>query len=172
MAGASDEPDTEAVHAHLLELQDRICAALEEADGRQRFGEERWERESGGGGRSRILREGALFEQAGVGFSRIHGAGLPAAATAHRPDLAGRGFEATGVSVVLHPHNPYVPTSHMNVRFFAAQEAWSGGDTVWWFGGGFDLTPCYPFAADARAWHRQAAAACEQALKTGGRVTV
>jgi len=164
MAGASDEPDTEAVHAHLLELQDRICAALEEVDGRQRFGEERWEREGGGGGRSRLLRDGAVFEQAGVGFSRIYGArgaGLPAAATAHRPDLAGRGFAATGVSVVLHPHNPYVPTSHMNVRFFAADKTWSGDDAVWWFGGGFDLTPYYPFVEDARAWHQQARQACE-----------
>ena len=160
-AAMSDQVDKEAVHAYLIALQDRICAALEEVDGRQRFAEDRWERAEGGGGRSRVLRDGAVFEQAGVNFSRVEGSRLPAAATAHRPDLAGRRFEATGVSLVLHPNNPYVPTSHMNVRFFAAQEAWSGGGTAWWFGGGFDLTPCYPFAEDARAWHRQAAAACE-----------
>ena len=157
----SDEPDPPAVHAYLLDLQERLCAALEAVDGGQRFGEERWERQAGGGGRSRVLRDGAVFEQAGVGFSRIHGPGLPAAATAHRPDLAGRAYEATGVSVVLHPRNPYVPTAHMNVRFFAAEKTWSGDDAVWWFGGGFDLTPYYPFAEDARAWHRQANAACE-----------
>jgi coproporphyrinogen III oxidase len=157
----SDEPDKQAVHAYLLELQQRICAALEEVDGRQRFDEDLWDRKEGGGGRSRVLRDGAVFEQAGVGFSRIHGSGLPAAATAHRPDLAGRGFEATGVSVVLHPANPYVPTAHMNVRFFAAAKSWSGGDPVWWFGGGFDLTPYYPFEEDARSWHRQASLACE-----------
>jgi coproporphyrinogen III oxidase len=157
----SDEPDKQAVGAFLLELQERLCTALAEADGRQRFGEDLWQRPEGGGGRSRVLRGGALFEQAGVGFSRIHGAGLPAAATAHRPDLAGRGFEASGVSVVLHPANPYVPTAHMNVRFFAAEKSWSGDDSVWWFGGGFDLTPIYPFEEDARAWHRQASLACE-----------
>jgi coproporphyrinogen III oxidase len=157
----SNEPDPQAVHAYLLALQDRICTALEQADGRQRFAEDRWERTAGGGGRSRVLRDGAVFEQAGVGFSRIHGSGLPAAATAHRPDLAGRGFEATGVSVVLHPQNPYVPTSHMNVRFFAAEKAWAGDDAVWWFGGGFDLTPYYPFEEDARGWHQVAKEACE-----------
>jgi len=156
----NDEPDKQAVHAYLLELQDRLCAALEAADGAERFREDRWEREGGGGGRSRVMTGGAVFEQAGVGFSRIHGTGLPAAATAHRPDLAGRGFEATGVSVVLHPRNPYVPTAHLNVRFFAAEKAWSGDDAVWWFGGGFDLTPYYPFAEDARAWHRQASQLC------------
>ena len=119
------EPDNQAVHVYLVELQDRLCAALEAADGRARFGDDRWERESGGGGRTRVLRDGGVFEQAGVGYSRIHGSGLPAAATAHRPDLAGRGFEASGVSVILHPHNPYVPTAHLNVRYFAAERAWS-----------------------------------------------
>jgi coproporphyrinogen III oxidase len=157
----SDEPDLQAVHAYLLELQDRICAALEQADGRRRFGEDRWERPGGGGGRSRVLRDGAVFEQAGVGFSHIRGSGLPAAATTHRPDLAGRGFEATGVSVVLHPQNPYVPTTHMNVRSFAAVKGWAGDHAVWWFGGGFDLTPYYPFEEDARAWHQHAKQVCE-----------
>src|SRR5215469_11464046 len=124
----SEEPDPPAVHAYLMELQDRICAALELVDGRQRFGEDRWERAAGGGGRSRVMRDGAVFEQAGVGFSRIHGSRLPAAGTAHRPDLAGRGFDASGVSVILHPQNPYVPTSHMNVRCFAAEKKWAGDD--------------------------------------------
>jgi coproporphyrinogen III oxidase len=155
------DPDRQAVQDYLRTLQERLCAALEEVDGRERFGDDRWEREEGGGGRSRVLAGGAVFEQAGVGFSHVHGPGLPAAATAHRPDLAGRGFEATGVSVVLHPLNPYVPTSHLNVRFFAAQKTWSGGDPVWWFGGGFDLTPFYPFEEDVRAWHEQARRACE-----------
>jgi len=160
-SGPRGEPDKQAVNAYLLELQDRLCAALEAVDGEARFQEDRWERAEGGGGRSRILQGGAVFEQAGVGFSRIHGAGLPAAATAHHPDLAGRPYEATGVSVVLHPRNPYVPTTHMNVRGFTAEKTWSGDDPVWWFGGGFDLTPFYPFEEDARHWHRQAWQVCE-----------
>ena len=160
-AGQPGEPDQRAVNAYLLELQDQLCAALETVDGAERFREDRWERQEGGGGRSRVLVGGAVFEQAGVGFSRIHGPRLPAAATAHRPDLAGRGYEATGVSVVLHPRNPYVPTTHMNVRCFTAEKSWSGDDAVWWFGGGFDLTPFYPFEEDARHWHRQARLVCE-----------
>ncbi|MBV8200025.1 MAG: oxygen-dependent coproporphyrinogen oxidase [Acidobacteria bacterium] len=158
---SGDAPDLPAVHAYLLGLQDRICAALEAVDGKERFAEDRWERAAGGGGRTRVLRDGAVFEQAGVGFSRVHGAGLPAAATAHRPDLAGRRFEATGVSVVLHPQNPHVPTAHMNVRCFAAVATWAGADAVWWFGGGFDLTPIYPYEEDVRAWHRHAKTICE-----------
>ncbi len=150
----------EAVRDYLLDLQDRLCAALAAADGGAGFHEDLWHRAEGGGGRSRVLSGGALFEQAGVGFSHVHGAGMPASATAHRPDLSGRGFEAMGVSLVLHPVNPYVPTTHMNVRFFAARERWSGDDAVWWFGGGFDLTPFYPFAEDAVAWHRQASELC------------
>ena len=152
-------PDTAAVRAYLLDLQDRICAALEAEDGAERFQEDSWERPEGGGGRSRVLSGGAVLEQGGVGFSHVHGPGLPASATAHRPELAGRGFEALGVSLVLHPRNPYAPTTHMNVRFFIAEKA--GEEPVWWFGGGFDLTPYYGFEEDAVHWHRTAHAACE-----------
>ena len=152
------QPDTAAVRAYLLDLQDRICAALEAEDGAERFQEDSWERPEGGGGRSRVLTGGAVLEQGGVGFSHVHGPGLPASATAHRPELAGRGFEALGVSLVLHPRNPYAPTTHMNVRFFIAEKA--GEEPVWWFGGGFDLTPYYGFEEDAVHWHRTALAAC------------
>jgi coproporphyrinogen III oxidase len=152
------QPDTTAVRAYLLDLQDRICAALEVEDGAGRFEEDSWERPEGGGGRSRVLTGGAVLEQGGVGFSHVHGPGLPASATAHRPELAGRGFEALGVSLVLHPQNPYAPTTHMNVRFFIAEKA--GEEPVWWFGGGFDLTPYYGFEEDAVHWHRTALTAC------------
>jgi coproporphyrinogen III oxidase len=151
-------PDLPAVKSYLLDLQDRICAAIEAEDGSGRFCEEVWERPEGGGGRSRVLSEGAVFEQAGVGFSHVHGPGLPPSATAQRPELAGRSFEALGVSLVFHPHNPYVPTTHMNVRFFLAEKP--GAEPVWWFGGGFDLTPYYGFEEDAVHWHRTARAAC------------
>ncbi|MGQ0657370.1 MAG: oxygen-dependent coproporphyrinogen oxidase [Chromatiales bacterium] len=151
--------DTASVKAYLLGLQDRICAAIEAEDGAGRFVEDTWQREEGGGGRSRVMSEGAVFEQAGVGFSHVSGARMPPSATAQRPDLAGRGFEAVGVSLVTHPRNPYVPTSHMNVRFFIATKPESD-DAVWWFGGGFDLTPYYPFEEDVRHWHRMAHAAC------------
>ncbi|HSK81655.1 MAG TPA: oxygen-dependent coproporphyrinogen oxidase [Thermoanaerobaculia bacterium] len=154
----ADRPDTAAVRAYLLDLQDRICAALEAEDGAGRFEEDSWERPEGGGGRSRVMTGGALLEQGGVGFSHVHGPGLPASATAHRPEFAGRGFEALGVSLVLHPRNPYAPTTHMNVRFFIAEKA--GEEPVWWFGGGFDLTPYYGFEEDAVHWHRTARAAC------------
>lgn len=152
-------PDIEAVRDYLLGLQDRICRALEQEEGKQRFTEDKWERPAGGGGRSRLLAEGAVFEQAGVNFSDVHGDSLPASATAQRPELAGRSFRALGVSLVIHPRNPYVPTSHANVRFFAAQR--SGQPPIWWFGGGFDLTPYYPFEEDVIAWHRNAKAACD-----------
>jgi coproporphyrinogen III oxidase len=150
--------DVPAVRAYLLDLQDRLCTGLEAADGAARFREDVWERPEGGGGRSRVLAGGALLEQGGVGFSHVHGTALPPAATAQRPDLAGRGFEALGVSVVFHPENPYVPTTHMNVRLFVAER--EGAPSVWWFGGGFDLTPYYPFEEDARGWHHAARAAC------------
>ena len=136
-----------------MNLQDQICRALELEDGGARFREDLWERPEGGGGRTRILENGAIFEKAGVGFSQVRGAHLPPSASASRPDLAGRGFEALGVSLVIHPRNPYVPTSHMNVRFFSATGV---GDPVWWFGGGFDLTPYYGFEEDARHWHQTA----------------
>jgi len=149
-------PDLNAVRTYLLALQDRICAALEQADG-GRFKEDTWNRSEGGGGRSRVLTEGAVFEKAGVGFSHVTGATLPASATASRPELAGKPYHALGVSLVIHPRNPYVPTSHANVRFFVAGE---GEAAVWWFGGGFDLTPYYGFEEDAVHWHRTAQAAC------------
>jgi coproporphyrinogen III oxidase len=151
--------DIAAVRAYLLGLQDRICAAVEAEDGGASFAEDSWERPGGGGGRSRVLADGGVFEQAGVGFSHVFGPGLPPSATAQRPDLAGRSFEAVGVSLVFHPHNPYVPTTHMNVRFFLAEK--EGHDPVWWFGGGFDLTPYYGFEEDAVHFHRTARAACE-----------
>jgi coproporphyrinogen III oxidase len=147
------------VENYLRGLQDRICAALSQADGAQ-FHEDAWTREGPlqGGGRSRVLKEGALFEQAGVGFSDVSGAALPAAASALRPELAGASWRALGVSLVVHPRNPHVPTSHANVRYFEARPP--GGEPVWWFGGGFDLTPFYPVAADVLHWHRTASALC------------
>jgi len=148
----------ERVKDYLLGLQDRICAALAEADGEQDFIEDAWQRAEGGGGRTRVLREGAVFEQAGVNFSHVRGDRLPASATAARPELAGRGFEALGVSLVIHPRNPHVPTSHANVRFFSAEK--EGAEPVWWFGGGYDLTPYYPRREDVVHWHRAARAAC------------
>jgi coproporphyrinogen III oxidase len=153
-----DTPDIQAIEAYLLGLQDRICDALEHADGGGRFREDAWKREAGGGGRTRVLGDGEVFEQAGINFSHVHGAGLPPSATAQRPELAGRGFQALGVSLVIHPRNPYVPTSHANVRFFLAEKPQA--DPVWWFGGGYDLTPYYGFEEDVRHWHRTARDAC------------
>lgn len=154
------EANTADVEGYFRGLQDDICQALENADGKSRFHEDCWQREAGGGGRSRVLNEGAVFEQAGVNFSHVHGAQLPAAASARNPDLAQiEQFEALGVSLVVHPRNPYVPTSHFNVRFFCAQR--SDGVPVWWFGGGFDLTPFYGFEDDVRHWHQTAREACE-----------
>ncbi|PSW04502.1 oxygen-dependent coproporphyrinogen oxidase [Photobacterium rosenbergii] len=149
----------EAVKAFLLDLQDRICDAVAAQDGQANFEQDEWQREQGGGGRSRVLREGRIFEQAGVNFSHVFGTQMPASATAHRPELAGRSFEAMGVSLVIHPRNPYVPTSHANVRFFIAEK--EGEDPVWWFGGGFDLTPFYPFEEDCQHWHDTAKTLCQ-----------
>ncbi|MBC7006541.1 oxygen-dependent coproporphyrinogen oxidase [Photobacterium sp. BZF1] len=149
----------EAVKAFLLDLQDRICDAVAAQDGQANFEQDEWQREQGGGGRSRVLREGRIFEQAGVNFSHVFGTQMPASATAHRPELAGRSFEAMGVSLVIHPRNPYVPTSHANVRFFIAEK--EGEDPVWWFGGGFDLTPFYPFEEDCQHWHDTAKVLCQ-----------
>ena len=146
------------VRTFLRDLQDRLCAALETADGTTRFTEDEWQRTEGGGGRSRVLKQGALFEQAGVGFSEVSGAQLPPSATAHRPAIAGRAWSAFGVSLIAHPRNPYVPTTHLNVRYFEARA--EGAAPVWWFGGGFDLTPFYPFEEDARHWHRVAHDLC------------
>jgi len=152
-------PNVAAVSDYLLDLQSRICQALENLDAEKSFIEASWEREEGGGGRSRVLEEGAVFEKAGINFSHVHGRQLPASATAHRPELAGRSFQALGVSLVIHPRNPYIPTSHANVRFFIAEK--EGEEPVWWFGGGFDLTPYYGFAEDAVHWHKTARHACE-----------
>lgn len=146
------------VSTYLQSLQDRICAALEHCDGAGRFSEDSWQRPEGGGGRSRVLKTGAVFEQAGVGYSEVSGTSLPASASAHRPELAGAPWQAVGVSLVIHPQNPYVPTAHANVRFFQARP--EGRDPIWWFGGGFDLTPFYPFDEDIRHWHTVARALC------------
>ncbi|BAO43346.1 oxygen-dependent coproporphyrinogen oxidase [Thiolapillus brandeum] len=154
-----DQPDLQPVKDYLLGLQDSICSRLARADGGQGFMEDSWEREQGGGGRSRVLEDGPVFEKAGVNFSHVHGDQLPGSATAARPELAGRSFEALGVSLVIHPRNPYVPTSHANVRFFIAEKP--GEAPVWWFGGGYDLTPYYGFEEDAVHWHRTAKAVCE-----------
>ena len=151
--------DTRVVETYLRSLQDRITTALETLDGNGRFQRDAWTRAEGGGGESRILHHGELFEQAGINFSRVYGKALPPSAAAQRPDLAGRTWQALGVSLVLHPWNPYVPTAHMNGRFFAAAK--ENTPMVWWFGGGFDLTPYYGFEEDARHWQRTAKAACE-----------
>ena len=175
--------DFNAVHAFLRDLQDRICAGLESVDG-GRFEQDEWTRERAdpskspsmaggrsrhpasrgtspsmaGGGRTRVLKEGAVFEQAGVNFSDVSGPSLPGSASAHRPELAGAPWRAAGVSLVIHPRNPHVPTSHANVRFFEARP--EGRDPIWWFGGGFDLTPFYPVDEDVRHWHQVARDAC------------
>lgn len=153
----TDPADSNAVLAWLRELQDRICASLEAVDGTATFRRDRWNRAEGGGGESRVLRNGSVFEQAGVNLSHVMGTKLPPAATAQRPELAGAGWVAMGVSLVIHPLNPYVPTTHANVRFFSAL---TPGKSTWWFGGGFDLTPYYPFAEDVLHWHRTAHRAC------------
>lgn len=152
-------PDIQQVKTFLLQLQENITQQLAAADGQGQFAEDQWVREEGGGGQSRVLTDGAVFEQAGVNFSHVSGATLPASATAHRPELAGRSFQAMGVSLVIHPLSPYVPTSHANVRFFIAEK--EGEAPVWWFGGGFDLTPYYGFEEDARHWHLTAQQLCQ-----------
>jgi coproporphyrinogen III oxidase len=143
--------DTAAVKGYFVGLQDRIVDALEALDGGV-FRRDAWAREEGGGGVSRLIEDGALLERGGVNFSHVTGKQLPPSATAARPELAGRAFEALGVSLVLHPRNPYVPTAHMNVRFFVATK--DGAEAVWWFGGGMDLTPYYGFEEDAAHFHR------------------
>ncbi|WP_049631243.1 oxygen-dependent coproporphyrinogen oxidase [Cellvibrio sp. pealriver] len=153
------QPDKAAVKAYLLDLQDRICNALAVEDGEASFAEDTWTRVEGGGGRSRVITNGAVIEKGGVNFSHVHGTQMPASATAHRPELAGRSFEAMGVSLVIHPHNPYVPTSHANVRFFIAEK--EGAAPVWWFGGGYDLTPYYGNEEDVVHWHQTAKNACD-----------
>jgi coproporphyrinogen III oxidase len=154
-----DHISVERVESYLLGLQSSICQALAKEDGEAGFLEDTWERPQGGGGRSRVMADGAVFEKAGVNFSHVLGASLPASASSHRPELTGRSFQAMGVSLVIHPHNPYVPTSHANVRLFVAEKA--GAEPVWWFGGGFDLTPYYGNEEDCRHWHETSRAACE-----------
>ena len=188
MSAAAAAPDVGAVLAYLQGLQDRLCAAIEALDGTHRFQRDAWQRPEGGGGESRVLTGGTVFERAGVGFSDVRGPKLPPAATAARPELVGRSFRAMGVSLVVHPRNPYVPTAHLNVRFLVAEKAGepaaspqsadsvsagpsvssapaslhedAGSAPIWWFGGGFDLTPYYGFEDDARHWHATAQAAC------------
>ncbi len=147
------------VAAYLTDLQDRLCRAFEQSDGRASFHEDCWVRPDGGGGRTRVIENGQVFEKGGVNYSHVHGSALPPAASARRPELAGRTFQALGVSVVMHPVNPHVPTSHANVRFFIAEKA--GEDPVWWFGGGFDLTPYYPNDDDCQHWHQTANRLCQ-----------
>jgi len=146
----------QAVHDYFTQLQSRIVAALEALEGAG-FRTDRWQRPEGGGGVTRVIEDGRVFERGGVNFSRVQGSRLPPSATAARPQLAGQAYDAMGVSLVLHPRNPYCPTAHMNVRFFSAASAW-------WFGGGMDLTPYYGFEDDARHFH----AACRDALAPFG----
>lgn len=149
--------DKNAIKSFLMNLQDEICRDLEKFESSVRFVEDQWEKTLGGG-RSRVLRQGDTFEQAGVNFSHVFGDKMPPSATANRPELAGRKYEAMGVSLVVHPNNPYIPTSHANVRFFIAEK--EGCDPIWWFGGGFDLTPFYPFEQDCKDWHSVAKSIC------------
>ncbi|MEE2777958.1 MAG: oxygen-dependent coproporphyrinogen oxidase [Acidobacteriota bacterium] len=151
--------DIEAVNDYLEDLQSRLCAVFADADGSANFTADAWQREEGGGGLTRVLQGGAVFEQAGIGFSKVHGPGLPPAATAQRPELAGRSFHASGVSMVLHPINPHVPTMHANVRVFVAEA--QGEEPVWWFGGGMDLTPYYGYREDVDHWHQIVRDACQ-----------
>ncbi len=151
--------DIENVEKYLLDLQDKICQDFELIEPSARFFEDNWQRDEGGGGRSRVLAGGEVIEQGGVNFSHVFGSKLPPSATAARPELANREFQAMGVSLVIHPNNPFIPTSHANVRFFVAEK--EGEDPIWWFGGGFDLTPFYPFKEDVIHWHETAREACE-----------
>jgi coproporphyrinogen III oxidase len=153
--------DAAAVRQYLLELQQTIVARLSGIEGGS-FRRDEWSRPGGGGGIAQVIEDGSVLERAGVNFSHVHGPNLPPSASAGRPELAGRSFQAMGVSLVLHPRNPYVPTTHMNVRYFVAEK--DAAAPVWWFGGGMDLTPYYPFAEDARHFHRT----CREALAPHG----
>lgn len=150
--------EVDSVKAFLLQLQNEICSGLEQADGLATFKTDQWDRNSGGMGISRVISDGAVFEKGGVNFSHVFGQSMPASATATRPELAGRAFQAMGVSLVIHPMNPFVPTSHANFRLFVAEK--DGEEPVWWFGGGYDLTPYYGFDEDCVHWHQQAQQAC------------
>ena len=142
----------------LLKLQDNICKGLENTDGKAKFTEESWLREEGGGGRSRVLKNGSIFEQAGVNFSEVYGKELPQSIISQRPEAKGHEWFATGTSMVLHPKNPFIPTVHLNYRYFEA-------GPVWWFGGGADLTPYYPYLTDVRNFHKEHGNACEKVNK-------
>lgn len=150
--------DTHSIKNYLLDLQNRLCTCLSAEDG-QSFQTDHWERAQGGGGITCVLENGVVLEKAGVNFSEVFGTNLPVTATAHRPELANCDYQAMGVSSVIHPRNPYAPTAHMNVRFFMAKT--TTGKTVWWFGGGFDLTPYYGFVEDCQHFHQQAYLACQ-----------
>ncbi len=152
------QAELDAVQQYLMALQDRLCEAFQGFEPSVTFREDPWQREQGGGGRSRVLENGQVLEKAGINFSHVHGVQLPASATASRPELVGRRFHAMGVSLVIHPRNPYVPTSHANVRYLQAD---GEDNAVWWFGGGFDMTPYYGFDEDAVHWHRTARDACQ-----------
>jgi coproporphyrinogen III oxidase len=154
----SQQPDINAVKTYLLDLQERICARLEAVEDGAVFARDAWDRPEGGGGISRVLAEGSVIEKGGVNFSHVMGDTMPGSATAHRPHLAGAPWQAMGVSLVIHPNNPYVPTSHANVRFFIATPR--DAEPVYWFGGGYDLTPYYGFEDDCVHWHRTARDAC------------
>ena len=151
--------DVSAVETYLTTLHSRICERLEVIDQSAGFATESWDRPEGGGGISRVLADGNVIEKGGVNFSHVVGSSMPASATQHRPELAGRSFRALGVSLVIHPRNPHAPTSHANVRMFMAEKP--GAEPVWWMGGGFDLTPYYGYEEDAVSWHTQAKAACD-----------
>ena len=153
-----DSADASAVKGYLTELQDRITASIEKLDS-VKFRRDAWVRPEGGGGESRILSDGAVFERAGVSVSHVFGEKMPPSASIQRPEIAGAPFEAMGLSLVFHPRNPHVPTTHCNVRFLIARP--SGGPEVWWFGGGFDLTPYYAYDEDVLHWHRCARDACQ-----------
>jgi len=156
---ADDAPDVRAVSRCFKEMQARLCRQLEQFEPRARFGEDAW-RHAHGGGVTRVIEQGAVFERGGVNFSEVSGCQLPAAATTKRTHLAGKPFQASGVSLVMHPRNPYVPCCHMNLRFFSAGAP--GEEAVWWFGGGYDLTPCYAFDEDCIHWHQTAKRACDR----------
>lgn len=149
----------EEVKAFLIELQSQICSGLEDLDSDANFQTDQWDRDTGGSGITRVISDGAVFEKGGVNFSHVFGDSMPASATATRPELAGRAWQAMGISLVIHPVNPFVPTSHANFRMFVAEK--EGEDPVWWFGGGYDLTPYYGFEEDCVHWHQQAKQACE-----------
>ena len=151
--------DISSVKVFLQKLQSEICKGLEGLDGSAKFRTDQWDRKGGGSGITRIISDGDVLEKAGVNFSHVFGTSMPASATADRPELAGRAFQAMGVSLVVHPRNPHVPTSHANFRLFVAEK--EGAEPVWWFGGGYDLTPYYGYEEDCRHWHQTAKQACE-----------